>query len=171
MQRLLSGTVEVAAQRKVIHSIRVTQAQDWMIITYDCERVNQRPFGFWSSVVNLLQNMSVTRFQVPRCNEPCLKWIIESPFCQSWWHPSASRGWCACCMCERRKSPGRAHSVLTCVTCVSVVWLVDWMNIGWVSSCPAGIVTCCIWYNCWEKGGKMARFKVACVQFSVSFFY
>lgn len=44
--------------------------------------------------------------------------------------------------------PGRAQSVLTCVTCASAVWLVDWMNIGWVSSCPAGIVTCCIWYNC-----------------------
>lgn len=44
--------------------------------------------------------------------------------------------------------PGRAQSVLTCVTCASAVWLVDWINIGWVSSCPAGIVTCCIWYNC-----------------------
>lgn len=43
-----------------------------------------------------------------------------------------------------RNFPGGTQSVLTCVTCASVVWLVDWMNIGWVSSCPAGIVTCCI---------------------------
>lgn len=46
------------------------------------------------------------------------------------------------------KVPAGAQSVLTCVTWASAVWLVDWMNIVWVSSCPAGIVTGWIWYNC-----------------------
>lgn len=58
----------------------------------DCEGVHQRPFGFWSSVVNLLQNMSVTRFQVPRCSEPCWKINYWESFCRSRWPPSASRG-------------------------------------------------------------------------------
>lgn len=49
-----------------------------------------------------------------------------------------------------RQRGSEAHqSALTCVlTWPSAVWLVDWMNIGWVSSWPAGIVTCWIWYNC-----------------------
>lgn len=137
MQRLLSGTVEVDAQRKVIHSIRVTQVQDWMIITYDCERVNQRPFGFWSSVVNLLQNMSVTRFQVPRCNEPCLKWIIESPSCQSWWHPSASPGLvCVLYVCEEKVSWQGSFSADLRDLCVScLVGRLDEHWLGQLLSC------------------------------------
>lgn len=68
-------------------------------------------------------------------------------------------GWYACCVCGE-KVPGGAHSVLTCVTCASAVWLVDWMNIGWVSSCPAGIVTCWIWYNCCKTERQTERLKV-----------
>lgn len=61
----------------------------------------------------------------------------------------ASRGLFSMLRVERGLLPGGgAQSVLTCVTWASAVWLVDWMNIVWVSSCPAGIVTGWIWYNC-----------------------
>lgn len=102
-------------------------------------------FVFLSSVVNLLQKKIVW---VPRLYEQSLKSTLSSILCPSWWHLSASHGLvCVLCVCGE-KVPASAQSVLTCVTCASAVWLVDWMNIGWVSSCPAGIVTCWIWYNC-----------------------
>lgn len=37
-----------------------------------------------------------------------------------------------------------AQSPVTCVAWPSEVWLVDWMNMGWVMSWPAGMVTCWI---------------------------
>lgn len=41
--------------------------------------------------------------------------------------------------------PVPAQSPVTCVAWPSEVWLVDWMNMGWVMSWPAGMVTCWIW--------------------------
>lgn len=41
-----------------------------------------------------------------------------------------------------------AQSPVTCVAWASELWLADWMNMGWVMSWPAGIVTCWIWYSC-----------------------
>lgn len=125
----------------------------------DCKRVHQCPFGFWSSVLNLLQTMSVTRFKVPLLNEQYLNQCYQASFVQLgciWRHHI---DWCARCVCGA-KVLGWIQSVLTCVTCASAVWLVDWMNIGWVSSCPAGIVTCWIWYNCWRTQKQIERLKV-----------
>lgn len=89
------------------------------------------------NVLQLLQNMSVAGFQVPHFNER--RSDIKHPLLTTSVGITLAGVRVVCV-----PVPGRAQSVLTCVTCASVVWLVDWINIGWVSSCPAGIVTCCI---------------------------
>lgn len=61
-----------------------------------------------------------------------------------WSHGLVSSARASCVAEARAVGQRAAQSVVTCVTCASAVWLVDWMNMGWVSSWPAGIVTCWI---------------------------
>lgn len=136
----------------------------WMQLNVIFWEVNQCPFGFFSSsAIHLLLKKSVITLQVNRLHEQCLEFDV---CCRSRGICRHHMGWYACCVCGEKVS-GWAQSVLTCVTCASAVWLVDWMNIGWVSSCPAGIVTCWIWYNCCKTEKQTRRMMVSVANLKV----
>lgn len=96
---------------------------------------------------------------VPHFRKHCLKPGWSRMGRGRCWRLWASRGMFSMLWVE--KVPAGAQSVLTCVTWASAVWLVDWMNIVWVSSCPAGIVTGWIWYNCCKiKRQRRRKFRI-----------
>lgn len=111
-------------------------------LTWDTERVNQRPFGFLIQCTKFItKEERVTIFRVPCLCEQCLKSKLSSFRCRSWWHLSASRGLvCMFCVCVWRKA-SRLGSVGADLRDLCVSCLVGRLNEHWLGQ----------FLSCWHR--------------------